>query len=235
MKKKIGLLMLISVIGAVFVFGLILVLIPIVQKANMESNLSHALEGYFERKEDPSSAQKNPALRKAMERYNQKLAEGGQKRFTSPADYEIPTFHLADYGEPEECFGTISIPKIGIQLALYNGANDDTMMLGAGVFANTSLPIGGDSTNTVVAAHNRYNNVNIFLEIDTLQKGDPIYVENFWETLCYRVKETDVISPDDFQHFYIEPGENLLTLMTCYQFPNNDQRYVVVAEYCAEP
>ena len=171
------------------------------------------------------------ALYRAMQEYNCSLYENGQKDLKDQLSYEQPDFLLSDYGiDNGEILGTLRIPEIDVELPVLNGASYENMMYGAVYLAHTSLPIGGENTNCVIAAHNTWNYVPVFLHISDLEIGDVIYLDNFWGTIEYRVCETKVIQPDKSREIYIQSGRQLLTLSTCYPHPDNGQRYLVFAE-----
>lgn len=169
-------------------------------------------------------------LRKAMFDYNEKLYLNGQSGLIDQLSYEIPNFLLSDYGIDSDILGYITIPKIDVKLPIYNGASMENMAKGAAYLANTSLPVGGDNTNCVIAAHTRYKGIPMFKRITELEIGDEIYITNLWETLVYKVVETKVIDPIDSQNIYIKTGRSLVTLSTCHPYPKNYQRYLVYAE-----
>ena len=169
-------------------------------------------------------------LRKAMFDYNEQLYLSGQSGLIDQLSYEKPDFLLSDYGVDSDILGYITIPKIDIKLPIYNGASKENMAKGAAYLANTSLPVGGDNTNCVIAAHTRYKGIHMFKRITELKTGDEIYITNFWETLVYKVCETKVIDPKDSQNIYIQADRSLVTLSTCHPYPNNYQRYLVYAE-----
>lgn len=56
------------------------------------------------------------------------------------------------------------------------------------VLGNTSLPIGGNNTNSVIAGHRGYQGAPYFREIEKLQIGDKVYIKNQWESITYIVK-----------------------------------------------
>lgn len=169
-------------------------------------------------------------LRRAMFEYNEKLYLSGQSGLIDQLSYEKPDFLLSDYGIDSDILGYITIPAIDIKLPIYNGASTENMAKGATYLAHTSLPVGGKNTNCVIAAHNRYNGIYIFQRITELDEGDEIYITNLWETLVYKVTETKVIAPDDSRNIYIQENRSLVTLSTCYPYPDNDKRYLVYAE-----
>lgn len=169
-------------------------------------------------------------LREAMIGYNQQLWENKQSGLIDQLSYEKPDFNLSDYGIDSEILGYISIPSIDVELPVYNGASKENMAKGAAYLAHTSLPVGGNNTNCVIAAHTRWKGVHIFKKITELRAGDKIYFTNLWETLVYQVVETKIIDPTDSQNIYIQEGRQLLTLSTCHPYPDNYQRYLVFAE-----
>ena len=140
-------------------------------------------------------------LRKAMFDYNEGLYLSGQSGLIDQLSYEEPDFLLSDYG-------------IDSDILAYN----------------TSLPVGGDNTNCVIAAHTRYNGIHMFKRITELKSGDEIYITNFWETLVYKVVEAKIIDPNDSKNIYIQANKSLVTLSTCHPYPYNYQRYLVYAE-----
>lgn len=169
-------------------------------------------------------------LCKAMFDYNERLFLSGQSGLIDQLSYEKPDFLLSDYGIDSDILGYITIPAIDIKLPIYNGASEENMAKGAAYLANTSLPVGGENTNCVIAAHTRYKGIHMFKRITELNVGDEIHITNFWETLVYKVVETKVIDPMDSQNIYIKAGKSLVTLSTCHPYPNNYQRYLVYAE-----
>lgn len=72
--------------------------------------------------------------------------------------------------------GYLSIPKINIKLAIYHGTADDVLQTGVGHLNGTKLPIGGESTHCVVAAHRGLPSAKLFTDIDQLRNGDKFYI-----------------------------------------------------------
>ena len=169
-------------------------------------------------------------LRKAMFDYNERLYVSGQSGLIDQLSYEKPDFLLSDYGIDSDILGYITIPSIEVKLPIYNGASMENMAKGAAYLANTSLPVGGDNTNCVIAAHTRYKGIHMFKRITELKSGDEIYITNFWETLVYKVVEAKIIDPNDSKNIYIQANKSLVTLSTCHPYPYNYQRYLVYAE-----
>lgn len=166
-----------------------------------------------------------------MKAYNKAIFREGQKGLSDPSAYEGSCFRLSDYGLDSEVFGVLSIPKLDLQMPIYMGAAKENMAAGAAVMGQTSLPIGGSDTNCVLAGHRGWNGAAYFLYINQLEPGDTVTVTNLWETLNYQVKETKVIDPNDVEAILIQPGRELLTLLTCHPpASGGKQRYLVFCE-----
>lgn len=172
-----------------------------------------------------------PQLWLDMKAYNEAIFREGQKGLSDPSAYEGSCFRLSDYGLDSEVFGVLSIPKLNLQMPIYMGATKENMAAGAAVMGQTSLPIGGSDTNCVLAGHRGWNGAAYFLYINQLEPGDTVTVTNLWETLNYKVSEVRVISPNDVEAILIQPGHELLTLLTCHPpASGGKQRYLVFCE-----
>ena len=169
-------------------------------------------------------------LYQELKRRNKELYEEKQKNLKDPFSYEQPTIDLTEYELEGNIIGFISIPKMDVELPILLGANTANMREGAVHLTETSYPIGGENTNCVLAAHRGYSRTAMFRDIEKLEIGDEIYIQNFRETLTYRVAELRVISPTDVRELLIQPRRDLVTLITCHPYRYNYQRYVVYCE-----
>lgn len=165
-----------------------------------------------------------------MKLYNETLFKNGQKELSDPFSYEESSFDLSKYGLNDGIVGYIDIPKLDLHAPIYLGANEENMAKGVAQLGKTSLPIGGKNTNCVLAGHRGMRTKEMFLHIDKLQPGDEITVTNFREKLSYVVVETKVISPYSVNEILIQPGKDLITLISCHPYPQNYQRYLVFCE-----
>ena len=104
------------------------------------------------------------------------------------------------------------------------------MKKGAVHLTETSYPIGGVNTNSVIAAHRGYGKATLFRHIDKIGVGDKIHIRNFKEELTYEVYETKIINPDDVSELEIQEGQDIITLITCHPYRVNTQRYIVKAK-----
>ena len=213
-----------------FIVGLGFFAYPIVLREACDIQANKAIDQFDQLKTTNDDNLLYTELRRAMFEYNEKLYLSGQSGLIDQLSYEKPDFLLSDYGIDSDILGYITIPAIDIKLPIYNGASKENMAKGAAYLAHTSLPVGGENTNCVIAAHTRYKSIYMFKRITELNVGDKIYITNFWETLVYQVVETKVIDPNDSQNIYIKANRSLITLSTCHPYPDNYQRYLVYAE-----
>lgn len=213
-----------------FIVGLGFFAYPIVLREAFDIQANKAIHQFDQLKTTNDDNLLYTELRRAMFEYNEKLYLSGQSGLIDQLSYEKPDFLLSDYGIDSDILGYITIPAIDIKLPIYNGASTENMAKGAAYLAHTSLPVGGENTNCVIAAHTRYKSIYMFKRITELNVGDKIYITNFWETLVYQVVETKVIDPNDSQNIYIKANRSLITLSTCHPYPDNYQRYLVYAE-----
>lgn len=213
-----------------FIVGLGFFAYPIVLREAFDIQVNKAIYQFDQLKTTNDDNLLYTELRRAMFEYNEKLYLSGQSGLIDQLSYEKPDFLLSDYGIDSDILGYITIPAIDIKLPIYNGASKENMAKGAAYLAHTSLPVGGENTNCVIAAHTRYKSIYMFKRITELNVGDKIYITNFWETLVYQVVETKVIDPNDSQNIYIKANRSLITLSTCHPYPDNYQRYLVYAE-----
>ncbi len=208
-----------------------------IDKISAERSTDYTVSDYIKEndiKPDPNKKEINWAyislLREQMEMYNEQLVEFGQYELNDPFAYEQPSFDLASYTLYDNVFGHISAPAINMDLPIYLGANQYNMNFGAVQLSYSSMPIGGESTNAVFAAHRGYIGKIFFDNIVFLGEGDDVYITNPWEELHYKVVYTEVISPYDISKCYIQEGRDLITLLTCHPYGSNEQRYMVVCE-----
>lgn len=166
-------------------------------------------------------------LYEQMTAYNEQIFAEKQKNLCDPWSYEQSSFDLTGYGIEDNVAATIEIPRMDVELPVYLGATAENMALGAVQLGQTSLPVGGENTNCVIAAHRGYRGIPMFQEIEKLRPGDKVIIRNFWETLTYEVSEIEIIYPSDINKVLIRPGEDMVTLLTCHPYTQHTRRYAV--------
>lgn len=243
---------LIALMLLVFASGLTFLLYPYLWGAMVDREISLNAQGFLNRDKteptisevivtidsptEPEKTRDYPELWTDMVRYNKTIYAQGQTGLSCAYDYQKPSFRLTDYGLSDEVFGVISIPVMELEMPIFLGATEQHMADGAAHLSQTSLPIGGENTNCVIAGHRGYNGASYFRYIDKLKVGDLVSITNLWETLTYRVCEIKIIDPHDVTEILIQPGRELLTLLTCHPYASGGrQRYVVYCERVESP
>ena len=130
-------------------------------------------------------------LREDSEAYNEALRRRQAELLVNYA-YAEPSLELTDYGIQDGVYAYVTIPKIDMELPIYLGANGENMSYGAAHMTYTSLPLGGRSSNCVLAGHTGYVGRIFFDHLRSLTQGDRVSVTNFWERLDYHVIATEV-------------------------------------------
>lgn len=166
-------------------------------------------------------------LYEQMKSYNQEIFENHQMNLNDPWAYEQSGFDLSEYGIEDGAAAVIEIPRMDVELPVFLGATEENMTRGAVQLGQTSMPVGGENTNCVIAAHRGYKGIPMFREIEKLRPGDQVLIRSFWETLTYEVSEIEIIDPSDIDKVLIRPREDMMTLLTCHPYPQNTRRYAV--------
>lgn len=169
------------------------------------------------------------ALYALMREENGRLFDTGQTGLCDAFSYEQPAVDLSAYGIRDNCVGFIELPAIAVEMPIYLGASADNMKKGAVHLTQTSYPVGGENTNCVIAAH-RGRATPMFRNIDRLRYGDEVILTTFREVLRYRVVSWKIIQPNEIDEILIQPGRDMLTLVSCHPLGSNAQRYVLYCE-----
>ena len=232
-----------TVLICFFLLGLAVFCYPYARGLIVRHEMESTVQTFQEQKEtqpttvvisdstEPSEQRQYADLWENMTAYNETIFAQGQSGLSCKLDYQQPSFLLTDYGLKEEVFGVISIPAMDLEMPIYLGATAQHMADGAAHLSQTSLPIGGENTNRVIAGHRGYGGASYFRYIDQLQIGDTVTVTNLWESLTYRVAEIKIIYPYEVEEILIQPGRELLTLLTCHPYASGGkQRYLIICE-----
>ena len=123
--------------------------------------------------------------------------------------------------------GYIRIPKIKVEIPIYHGTSESVLQAGVGHFWGTSLPVGGESTHTVLTGHRGLPTKTLFTNMDKLVKGDVFYIKVLDETLAYKVDQILTVLPEETEALSIVPGQDYATLVTCTPYAINPHRLLV--------
>ena len=212
-----------------FLLALGLTLYPVISNYVNQKYASQIQTAYQEVMEQVDDA----ALREAKEQadiYNHSLIPGASTEdaysqeglLAASADYDSQ-LNLAGNG----IMGYVEIPKISVNLPIYHGTENDSLERGIGHLLGSSLPIGGESTHTILSGHSGMASQKMFTDLEQLTVGDVFYLHVLDETLAYQVVEINTVLPYDTSLLGIAPGEDLCTLVTCTPYGVNTHRLLV--------
>ena len=215
-------------IGA-FLLALGMTLYPIISTIYNEKHQSQIHTQYQEQVEQVDDS----AIRKAKElaiAYNEAIQPGAQMSDAFSNDALL--WASEDYKNQLNIAGTgimgyVNIPSINVHLPIYHGTETKTLEKGIGHLLGSSLPVGGDTTHSILTAHSGMASQKMFSDLPQLKIGDVFYLEVLGETLAYQVDQIKTVLPYDVTYLGIEEGRDLCTLVTCTPFGVNTHRLLV--------
>lgn len=93
--------------------------------------------------------------------------------------------------------GYLSIPKINVQLPIYHGTDEAVLQIALGHLTGSSLPVGGETSHSVVSGHTGLPSAKLITDLDQLKKGDLFQYTVLDRTLTYEVDEINVVLPGE--------------------------------------
>ncbi len=123
--------------------------------------------------------------------------------------------------------GSIEIPKLKLDLAIYHGIGNDVLEKGIGHVEGTSIPIGGKGTHAVLAGHRGLPSAKLFTDLDQMEIGDIFLIHVLDQTLAYKVDQIKTVLPENTEDLAIDPEEDYVTLITCTPYGVNTHRLLV--------
>ncbi|MFM0899283.1 class C sortase [Streptococcus suis] len=208
-----------------FLFGLIVTLYPWISQFYYRYDSDREIQSFYEQAQQLPSEEVLKRLEHARA-YNQTL---DPRKLQDPYTEEEQA-GVAEYArmlEVKEKIGFVEIPKINERIPIYAGTTEYVLQKGAGHLEGSSLPVGGESTHTVITAHRGLPNASLFTNLDRLKVGEQFYIHNIAETLAYEVDQILVVEPSDFDPVLVQAGKDYATLLTCTPYMINSHRLLV--------
>lgn len=140
---------------------------------------------------------------------------------------EVPDYYDTLKIEGTSIMGYVKIDKIGVELPVYHGTSDQVLNRGVGHLEGSSLPVGGESTHSVMSAHRGLPSAKLFTDLDRLELGDTFQVAVLDQILTYQVDQVKVITPREIDDLQIVEGKDYCTLFTCTPYGINTHRLLV--------
>lgn len=223
-KKKKGSSASTIILVAIFFVGLCVLLYPTISDFWNEKRQSQAIINYDDLIVDLTPEDYTEYFRKADD-YNNRL-----KKMQSPflthedlADEYYSTLDINGNG----MMGYITIEKIKVQLPIYHGTSDQVLNSAVGHVEGSSLPIGGESTHSVLSAHRGLPSAKLFTNLDKVTVGDVFTIKILDRTLTYQVDQILIVLPQKIDDLYVTKGEDYCTLVTCTPYGINTHRMLV--------
>ncbi|KWZ79306.1 class C sortase [Anaerococcus tetradius] len=210
----------------VFLIGLLVALYPLINRIYYRIDSNNQVNVFNEgvNKLDTAEIERRMGLARA---YNDSLVNNVSEDPYAKDKHAKGRAEYARMLEVHEMIGHVEIPKINQDLPIYAGTSEEVLQKGVGHLEGTSLPIGGNSTHSVLTAHSGLPEATLFTHLNELEIGDKFYVHNIAEILAYQVDQIKVIEPSNFSDLLISPGHDYVTLLTCTPIMINSHRLIV--------
>ena len=214
-------------LGLIFLIGLGILVYPMVSAVYYDYESGTEVNDFNKEVELLSDKEVDARIERAKA-YNESLS--GNEVLHDAYSKEEEAAGKKEYAkmlEVHEKMGHVEIPRIHQDLPLFAGTTERVLQQGLGHLENTSLPVGGKSTHSVITGHRGLPDKKLFTDLDKMKKGDMIYIHNIKGILAYKVDDIDVIEPNDFSKLKIVKDKDQLTLLTCTPYMINSHRLIV--------
>ena len=146
--------------------------------------------------------------------------------------FRLPEEKLAAYNSllnigGNGIMGYIEIPELKITLPIYHGTDEAVLQIAVGHLDWSSLPVGGESTHSVLSGHRGLPSARLFTDLDKVAEGDTFLLRVLDEVLTYEVDQIRIVEPHVMDDLAIVPGEDLCTLVTCTPYGINSHRLLI--------
>lgn len=122
--------------------------------------------------------------------------------------------------------GSIAIPKLDVDMTMYEGIRLTTLDYGPGHWPGSAMP--GQTGNVVVGGH-RTSSHRVFRDVDQLVAGDEIVFSDESGVHTYLVDRVEIVEPTAV--WIVDPTETATaTLFACHPPGSTAQRIVVFAD-----
>ena len=211
------------IIAAMFIVGLSVLLYPSISSYINSKHASRVINEYNERLTNSSDEELDEIFAKA-EDYNNRLRN-------EPSAFFAPSL-ISGYDETLDITGSgimgyIDIDKINVELPIYHGTAKEVLQVGAGHIAGTSLPIGGESTHSVLSGHRGLPSAKLFTDLDEMEIGDVFTITILNRCFTYEVDQIKTVLPEEYDDLRIADGRDYCTLLTCTPYGINSHRLLV--------
>ena len=211
----------------IFITGLGIASYPFISNMVAQRHASQVVKDY-ETNVEEMDEEKIDAMKEAAKKYNEQLSNVVSVDDENENNEQGESYvDLLNIGES---LGYITIPKIDVNLPIYNGTSQDVLSKGVGHMEQSSYPPGGVSTHCVLTGHRGLPSAVLFTDLDKLEIGDEFYLHVLDEILAYKVDQIKVVEPNESGDLEIIDGKDYCTLVTCTPYAINSHRLLVRGE-----
>lgn len=133
--------------------------------------------------------------------------------------------------------GILNVQKIGLQLPIYHGTEEEVLNKGVGHFEESSFPLDNYGSKSILTGHNGLPGADmLFTRLDEMRVDDKFYVTIGQWNYHYKVVEIKpYLTPEEAdeyareEHSVDKPARAVL--ITCTPYGINTHRYLVIGEF----
>ena len=209
------------------IFGVSVIIYPFASSFFSQKKQASVIQNYNDTYGSLSSDEA-AKQKKLAEEYNNSLSGTViHDPFIPGSGFQMPSNYENILNIYNGVMGTVEIPKIKVNIPIYHGVSDKVLENGAGHLTETSLPIGGKGTMSVLCAHRGLPTAKLFTDLDKIQVGDKFYINVVNEHHTYVVDSVKVVEPGDTKDMKLVKGKDYVTLLTCTPYGINSHRLLV--------
>ena len=225
-SQKTKTILIISTIILLLLIGIGLMIYPVVASVYMESVRSE-IQTEYEQQISHSDSKNLELIRQNARKYNELLASGQLNVLEPDKNGYFDQLIIPDQ---TSVMGYVHIPRIGINLPIYHSVDSEVLTAGCGHLPQSSLPVGGESTHSVLSAHTGMASAKMFSDLPLLEPGDSFFLEVLGEKLTYQIQGPEdirTVLPVEVEAVQIQNEKDLCTLVTCTPIGVNTHRLLV--------
>ncbi len=220
-RKLLDLLMLFLLLSGIGILAY-----PFVSDA-LNNYLDQQIISHYQQQAVKENEEVMAKIQENMTKKNQQLAKEGGNLGADPfTKKKEPVKKDRTYFE-KHTIGILTIPKINVNLPIFDQTTMKLLEKGACLLEGTSYPIGGKSTHAVLSSHRGLSQAKLFTNLPQLKIKDHFYIEINGQYLAYQVDQIKTVEPTETEALQIQEDQDLVTLVTCTPYMINSHRLLV--------
>ncbi|MDT2245486.1 class C sortase [Enterococcus faecium] len=220
-RKLLDLLMLFLLLSGIGILAY-----PFVSDA-LNNYLDQQIISHYQQQAVKENEEVMAKIQENMTKKNQQLAKEGGNLGADPfTKKKEPVKKDRTYFE-KHTIGILTIPKINVNLPIFDQTTMKLLEKGACLLKGTSYPIGGKSTHAVLSSHRGLSQAKLFTNLPQLKIKDHFYIEINGQYLAYQVDQIKTVEPTETEALQIQEDQDLVTLVTCTPYMINSHRLLV--------